>query len=129
MRREWIYGASYSKSSIFLKFIFSLAFKGHDPSYSWQSMWGVKALLLEGLKWRVGNGLNINVWDYAWLSGEGSSLIPTPAAESNRNMRVAELIDFENGCWNKEMVCEVFDDADSARVLDIPLSSSFPRDK
>uniref|UniRef100_A0A803LT26 Uncharacterized protein n=1 Tax=Chenopodium quinoa TaxID=63459 RepID=A0A803LT26_CHEQI len=36
---------------------------------------GAKALLLEGMKWRVGNGSDIMVWSDAWLPGPGCSSI------------------------------------------------------
>lgn len=48
----------YFKNSGFLE-----ARRGFDPSYSWRSIWGAKSLLLEGLKWRVGNGESIKVWE------------------------------------------------------------------
>ncbi|XP_021729758.1 uncharacterized protein LOC110696712 [Chenopodium quinoa] len=48
--------ARYYKKSDFIN-----AARGHDPSYSWRSIWGVKALLIDGLKWRVGNGSSIKV--------------------------------------------------------------------
>lgn len=44
--------------------------RGYDPSYTWRSIWGSKSLLLDGLKWSVGNGLSIGVWDEAWLPGD-----------------------------------------------------------
>ncbi|XP_021716657.1 uncharacterized protein LOC110684510 [Chenopodium quinoa] len=75
---------------------------GYDPSYSWRSIWGSKAILLDGMKWRVGNGSSIRVWDDAWLIGEG--------------------------CWNMEMVDATFSENDKRVVLDIPLSNSWPCD-
>ncbi|XP_021736438.1 uncharacterized protein LOC110702987 [Chenopodium quinoa] len=43
------------------------ACRGYDPSYSWRSLWGSKSLLLDGLRWRVGNGYNVRVWLDNWL--------------------------------------------------------------
>ncbi|XP_057246803.1 uncharacterized protein LOC130589540 [Beta vulgaris subsp. vulgaris] len=75
--------------------------RGYDPSFVWRSIWGAKSLLLEGLKWRVGNGANIRVWDMAWLPGDSVSVVPTPNVESPGDLVVADLIG-ENGCWDAE---------------------------
>lgn len=70
--------ARYFKHATFLE-----ALRGFDPSYSWRSIWGAKSLLLEGLKWRVGNGTSIKVWEDAWIPGEGAHFVPTPLPNSN----------------------------------------------
>ena len=78
--------------------------RGYDPSYTWRSIWGAKSLLLDGLKWRVGNGASINVWDEAWTLGSGINLVPTPATTCEMTLRVSDLIDFNSHCWNVETV-------------------------
>ncbi|XP_057419184.1 uncharacterized mitochondrial protein AtMg00310-like [Lotus japonicus] len=35
---------------------------GHNPSYSWRSVWGVHKEMKEGLKWIVGDGREIKIW-------------------------------------------------------------------
>ena len=35
---------------------------GVQASHSWRSIWSSKALVMEGLLWRVGNGRQIKVW-------------------------------------------------------------------
>lgn len=115
--------AKYYKNSEFVD-----ARRGHDPSYTWMSIWGAKSLLLEGLKWRVGNGTSIRVWDDAWLPGNGSHFVPTPRSTSDPELRVSDLIDFEGQRWNEEVLREVFVEDEQQLVLDLPLSPSWPRD-
>lgn len=71
-------------------------------------MWGAKSLLLEGLKWCVGIGVNIQVWEDAWLIKEGSHLVPTPKIDSEPELRVSDLIDYSGGGWNVEVVKKTF---------------------
>lgn len=40
---------------------------GHNSSYAWQSIWGVKQEVEWGLKWVVGDGNSIRVWQDPWL--------------------------------------------------------------
>lgn len=100
---------------------------GFDPSYVWRSAWGAKSLLLEGLKWRVGDGRDIKVWDDSWLLGESSYLVPTPNLESLADLRVKDLIN-ENREWDDEALSMYLTEADRALVLDIPLSEWKPSD-
>ncbi|XP_074299649.1 putative mitochondrial protein AtMg00310 [Silene latifolia] len=57
-----IFKAKYFKNNTILE-----ARRGYDPSYVWRSLWNAKALLLDGIRWRVGNGKDIGVWEKAWL--------------------------------------------------------------
>ncbi|XP_021736519.1 uncharacterized protein LOC110703068 [Chenopodium quinoa] len=109
--------ARYYKNSDFLE-----ALRGFDPSYSWRSMWGAKSLLLDGLKWRVGNGVSIRVWEESWVRGEGQLYVPTPLPNHNPDLRVCELIDFNGGCWDVGVLDAHFNEGDKRAILDIPLS-------
>ncbi|KMS98119.1 hypothetical protein BVRB_4g095640 [Beta vulgaris subsp. vulgaris] len=81
------------KARYFPRTLFTSARRGFDPSYVWRSIWGAKALLLEGLKWRVGDGNSINVWEDSWLPGDSCSVVPTPNIESPADLQVSDLID------------------------------------
>ncbi|XP_074266278.1 uncharacterized protein LOC141588751 [Silene latifolia] len=103
--------------------------RGYDPSFTWRSLWGSKSLLLEGLKWRVGNGQDIGIWDEAWLPGVSAGIVPTPNINADPGMHVADLIDAERACWNMEAVQTVLTDADASLVIKLPLSSRLPPDE
>lgn len=98
------------------KKIILIGLRGFDPSYSWRSIWGTKSLLLEGLKWRVGNGAYINVWQDAWVQGEGNHVVQTPKPDSNMNLLVRDLIDVDNACWDVEAVQAAFVEDERQRV-------------
>lgn len=40
---------------------------GSCPGYSWREIWEARWVLKRGLRWRVGNGESIRVWDDAWV--------------------------------------------------------------
>ena len=101
--------------------------RGYDPSYVWRSIWGAKSLLLDGLKWRVGNGEKINVWSEAWLPGESSTTVPTPNMESPADLRVSDLIN-ERGAWDTAVLDTHFVAAEARLIREVPLSNRKPDD-
>ena len=115
--------ARYYKGVDFLE-----ARRGYNPSFTWRSIWGSKSLLLEGLKWCVGNGESIKVWDEAWILGEGAAVVPTPKEDSDMQLRVCELIDSAGGGWNIDAVRQTFIEDEWGAILNIPLSQFGPPD-
>ena len=115
--------ARYFKNGTFIE-----ALRGHDPSYVWRSIWGAKALLLEGLKWRVGDGQSISAWGDAWLPGDSAARVPTPNLESPADLRVADIIDHERMSWNEQALATHFGPDDMELIRELPLSERRPRD-
>lgn len=104
------------------------ALRGHGPSYVWRSMWGEKAFLLDGIKWRVGNGSQIKVWDKAWPPGESSFIVPTPNVNNHVDVRVEDLIDSDKCIWNMNALKNNFTEEDIEKIKEIPLSNKRPHD-
>uniref|UniRef100_A0A803MEX5 Reverse transcriptase zinc-binding domain-containing protein n=1 Tax=Chenopodium quinoa TaxID=63459 RepID=A0A803MEX5_CHEQI len=74
--------------------------------------------LIEGLRWRVGNGSNIKVWSDKWLPGSVIPL-PNPNANYRPDLTVAELIDQNSGVWNVNVVEEFFQPAVCQSILPV----------
>lgn len=117
-----VMSSRYYKNDTFLQ-----ALRGFNPSFVWSSIWGAKALLLEGLKWRVGDGRDIRVCDDSWLPGDSSNLVLTPNLESSVDLRMANFIG-EDGCWDPKALFIHLMEEDVVCVLDIPLSERKPKD-
>ncbi|XP_021744429.1 uncharacterized protein LOC110710444 [Chenopodium quinoa] len=93
------------------------AFRGYDPSYSWRSLWGLKSLLLDGLKWRVGTGVNIRVWLDSWLPRKPSTAVPVHDSHFDPELRVADLIDADCGEWRMDVLQSLFSEHDRKLIL------------
>ena len=50
------------KAKYFITCDFIHASIGHNPSFTWRSLIFAQSLIIEGMRWRVGNGENIKVW-------------------------------------------------------------------
>ena len=51
------------KAKYFPRCEFIHASLGNNPLYSWRSIMAAQSLVKEGLRWRVGNGAGIRVWE------------------------------------------------------------------
>ncbi|XP_048492142.1 uncharacterized protein LOC125493157 [Beta vulgaris subsp. vulgaris] len=100
---------------------------GYSNSYSWRSIWSAKALVKEGLVWRVGDGENINIWEAPWLADENSRHITSP--RRNDLMVVSQLIDPHTKEWRYDVIDEYFNERDRKCILAIPLNPDFPNDE
>ncbi|XP_060972531.1 uncharacterized protein LOC133038406 [Cannabis sativa] len=93
---------------------------GATPSLTWRSIvWG-KELLVQGLRWRVGTGAQINCKADSWLPRH-TIFTPFCFTVSDTSLQVADLIDHHRQ-WDLTAIFANFGKADIDRILSIPLS-------
>ncbi|KAL3826043.1 hypothetical protein ACJIZ3_022072 [Penstemon smallii] len=102
---------------------------GSNPSYTWRSLWGAKGLLEAGTRWRIGNGILVNVWGDKWLPRESTFQLITPRNDRPPDFKVSELIDASTGNWDSYRVRSMFFEDDINCILSIPLGSNQNVDK
>ena len=92
-------------------------------SYAWRSLLKGRDVLMEGLRWRVGDGVSINVWRDLWLPSEFLPFVPSQAPSGLENMRVLNLIKPGTNEWNSELLQQLFLVRDISVIESIPLCS------
>jgi hypothetical protein len=96
-------------------------------SYTWQSLWAGFQTFKRGHMWRVGDGSQINIWDYPWIPSSPNRRIATRRGNIVYT-KVSEIIDIENDCWDEELIREIFWPIDAQRILSIPLARGMMND-
>ncbi|XP_019108059.2 uncharacterized mitochondrial protein AtMg00310-like [Beta vulgaris subsp. vulgaris] len=86
---------------------------GCAGSYSWSSIWSVKALVKEGMLWRIGDGKKVNIWQDPWVVGEEGRFITSPRVENVTN--VSDLIDTSTMEWQHDIISYHFSERDKQR--------------
>jgi hypothetical protein len=81
---------------------------GSCPSYAWRSIWKARKLLKEGLIWRVGDGLSINIWRDRWIPSPITNAIHSPNRILPIDAKVCCLFDKGNQGWNVPLLKELF---------------------
>ena len=98
--------------------------KANNPSYGWRSILASKEVLKHGLRKKIGNGYDTNVWEEPWLP-----LDPPRAAISkgllwDQNFRVHHLIDHERKECNLDMLKEFITPEDIPNIVSIQISKT-----
>lgn len=90
-----------------------------NSSYSWMSIWTSRAVVKEGIGWRISNGNRVCVWQDLWLKNDVSSLARILMHVVDPHLMVNDLIDVGQGCWNNrlEKACMHHDDAQNVKRI------------
>ncbi|KAL0010764.1 hypothetical protein SO802_005872 [Lithocarpus litseifolius] len=102
---------------------------GNNPSYTWRSLIFAQSLVNEGLRWRVGNGANIKVWQDKWLPWGSTYRVTSPRLFLSLDTRVADLIDPHTTRWKNEVLDGLFLSYEADLTKSIPLSATLLADK
>ncbi|XP_042962515.1 uncharacterized protein LOC122296787 [Carya illinoinensis] len=95
-------------------------------SFVWSGIWEAKTNLLKGCKWRVGNGLSINIWTDYWLPNHKLVPVTTTTATSlvsEMDNSVASLMMQNPRRWDMEKVRSLTPAREANEVLCIRLPS------
>ncbi|GJW13870.1 hypothetical protein Tco_0018003 [Tanacetum coccineum] len=77
---------------------FLVAKKGSHPSWLWSSLLYGRDLLLQGVRWQVGNGRSISFWTQKWVPFSHDFYIRSPLSPFHNCNTVSDFI--EDGHWN-----------------------------
>ena len=109
-----VFRAKYYPTSSFME-----AKIGNNGSYVWRSLvWGGE-LLKKGVRWRVGNGEKIRVFNSKWIRRPSLFKPITPKPVDRDNWKVSDFI--SNGLWNLDKLNSFLWPIDVVEILSIPL--------
>ena len=109
------------KAKYFPRWDFLDANIGHNPSYTWRSIWSSQSLITLGYRWKIGDGSKINVWSMPWIRSLPSLKPSTSPPPHMEDLTVRVLLSSDLSTWDANVVNSVFSFADAAAILNIPL--------
>ncbi|XP_062021227.1 uncharacterized mitochondrial protein AtMg00310-like [Rosa rugosa] len=98
-------------------------------SYTWRSILLGREVLKKGLRFQVGDGVNILVWDAPWVPLPQSFRPYSPILEGLEELTVADLIDLDTGEWAVDFMQEIFTLGEVEKIACIPLSVRGAQDR
>ncbi|GJR84770.1 reverse transcriptase [Tanacetum coccineum] len=106
---------------------FLVAKKGSHPSWLWSSLLHDRDLLLQGVRWKVGNGRSISFWTQKWVPFSDVFYIRSPLGLFHNRNTVSDFI--EDGHWNVRKLGKHISATKAEMVLQIPISQTGSSDK
>lgn len=97
-----------NKARYFPKGGFLTASVGHNPSYTWRSIWSAQALVKEGCRWEVESRRQTSVWKGPWLRNHGTAMIRTHPIDNAADWKVSDVMMEENQSWNVQLINQLF---------------------
>nr|XP_023881758.1 uncharacterized protein LOC111994135 [Quercus suber] len=88
-----------------------------------------KSVMEDGIRWSIGNGDKVRIWNDKWIHNHKTYKIMTPINPLMFNDKVSALIDNERAVWKSELVNSIFLPHEALAILAIPLSSTLPEDR
>lgn len=101
---------------------------GNNPSYVWRGIVAAMETLKSGVRRKIGNGENTLVWQDPWLPDISHGYIRTGVYDQLQNIKVRNLMNNEGTEWDLEVINDLFDAEDCARIQSIPLSRHVTHD-
>ena len=77
--------------------------------------------VLKGARWRVSDGVNIQIWQHRWLPIEGGGRVLSPQWDSSLQM-VRDLFLPGSRIWNEELIDQCFYPWEAEIIKGIPIS-------
>ena len=102
--------------------------RGHQPSFTWQSVLKGRKLLKEGCLWRVGDGTKIKVCADKWLPRSPNHMAQPFPQTVHRDATVSELINHEHRLWREQIIRNCFSHTQTEEILSIPLCQNARED-
>ena len=111
-----VYKAKYFPNGDFVN-----AVEGKKASFAWRSIMAAQQLVEQGMRWQVGDGRSIRIWQDKWLSTRSTYRVVTPERAGNHVQMVRDLMSEEKPEWNSVLVKEMFLPQDAEAILSIPI--------
>ena len=116
------------KAKYFPKCDFINASMVNNLSFTWRSILAAQNLVRFGMRWRIRNGVQVNVWGDKWLSTPTTFQVSLPRLFLHADTWVCELINKEEATWKNKVLDALFLPHEVEVIKSIPLSSWFPSD-
>ena len=119
-----VFKARYFPNSNFLNAVAQLGM-----SFTWRSILAGRSLLSKGLRFQIGGGIDVSLWNDPWLPLPFSFKPYSLPMEGTESWRVCDIIDQDNGEWVKDVVVDLFTEDEALLILKIPLSVRSAEDR
>ena len=89
-------------------------------SFAWQSILKVRKVVSLGMKWRLGDGKSIKIYDDSWLPGKESAKVSSPHIPALEGATMDRLIRPDTRTWDHGLIDQHFLWFEAQRIKSYP---------
>ncbi|CAN0914975.1 Putative ribonuclease H protein At1g65750 [Linum grandiflorum] len=90
---------------------------GSNPSVTWRSIVEARLTVLQGYRWKVGDGSQIKVWEDPWIRRDGCFEAESRSPIPDSNLRVSALLQPNGEEWDEVRVRSLFHPREADEIL------------
>ncbi|GAU36460.1 hypothetical protein TSUD_166260 [Trifolium subterraneum] len=92
-------------------------FSKNTPEADKETIKGIFQVIVKGgLRWCIGDGKSISVWNDPWLRKSENSYITSPLLQGGEHLKVADLMDAATCTWKWDLINAIFNDRDIREI-------------
>ncbi|KAK2383934.1 hypothetical protein QL285_071338 [Trifolium repens] len=94
---------------------------GHNPSYAWRSIWNSRHVIMNGCRWKIGDGTRIKVMNDPWLKKDDGKWVQSPQVQGVANLCVNQLLCQNEKPWDSNKIHSLFPSYVANSIIAMPL--------
>jgi hypothetical protein len=102
---------------------------GSNSSFAWRIIWRARQVLLNGCRWKIGDGMRIKVMHEPWLRARHGCCVNGPQNQEVYNLVVQNLLLPNTKRWDVEKINSLFSSTAALDILAVPLLEFVREDK
>lgn len=100
-----------------------------NASFTWKSLFGALDMVRSGIRWRIGNGESVDVWNDNGIPRDIHVKPITPNLYQLGSIAAANFIKEGGFCWDVNLLNMIFWEDDVSSILKIPLAGNSVEDR
>jgi hypothetical protein len=102
---------------------------GDNPSFVWRSIWKSRDILVNGCRWKIGDGSKIKVVCEPWLRGGDNLWMQAPQSQCTYELHVNDLLLPGVKNWDRHKIHSLFPVTVAENIINTPLFEEVKEDK
>ena len=98
-------------------------------SLIWRSILSAQGVIQSGVRWRIGNGEHVRIWQESWVPDLRNPWLQSPPAGGLEEATMNSLKNITGTGWDDDILLDYFNSRDQALIKQVPVSLSQPQDR
>ena len=100
-----------------------------NPSLIWRSILSAQGEIQSGVRWRIGSGEHVKIWQEPWVPNLRNQWLQSPPAGGLEEATMNSLKNNTGTGWDDDILLDHYNMRDQALIKQVPVSLNQPQDQ